>query len=147
VLWARKSDLSTRERARIARVDSATALRARAMRTKRVVFQKIQGEWWAYAPNGLGVQEKTREDAMRELQKFWPRASRRSLASPPLPGGRWPTGRRLASFCRRLKHAMAGCGHAGSPCKQALEDRAMAAGCPWAIKRVTPRYTGHLVTD
>lgn len=72
---------------------------------------------------------------------------RRRFGTPPLPSGAWPRGRKLASFCRRLKESAENCGHAGSPCRQTAIDRALAASCPWAIKRITPRYSGRLVKD
>lgn len=71
----------------------------------------------------------------------------RTLGSPPLPSGRWPRGRAKARFCRALKRAHKTCGGPGSPCREAAADRALAAGCPWAVRRVSRSYSGRLWRD
>ena len=74
----------------------------------------------------------------------WKKVRGKAMGSPPLAPGRWPTGRRLATFCRRLEHAFKHCAGPGAPCREAALDRATAAGCSWSRRRTTRAYTGRM---
>ena len=69
----------------------------------------------------------------------------RPLASPPLPRGRWPRGHKKAVLCRRMERVFQTCGGVGAPCRAMVAERALSAGCSWAIRRVNKKpYTGRI---